>query len=95
MIVTLAIVKEEIGRTDDLHDEMIVRKINEATAIVLDYLKLDADEYEDATGANDVPVIVGAAIIKMARYLYDQPDADPLTEGIQNILHRLRDPAMA
>lgn len=95
MIITLDMVKDEVGRMDDMHDAMLQRKLSEGTAIVLDYLKVAADQYEDDNGDNDVPAIVGAAIISVTKMLYERPDDDPLTEGVKNILHRLRDPALA
>ena len=94
MIISLDIIKDEVGRLDDLHDEMIQRKLTEAEAIVIDYLKIAADFYGGA-GLNDFPALEAAAVISVARILYETPDEDPLSMGVKNILHRLRDPAMA
>ena len=93
MIISLDTIKQEVGRLDDHHDEMLSRKLTEAEAIVIDYLKVDADEYGGA-GANDFPTAIAAAVINVTRILYEHPDDDPLASPVRNILHRLRDPAM-
>lgn len=94
MIVTLEMVKQEVGRRDDFHDELLDRKLTEAEAIVIDYLKVAEDAYGGA-GSNDFPTVVAAAVINISRILYEHPDDDPLSEAVKNILHRLRDPALA
>lgn len=95
MIVTLEMIKQEIGRTDDFHDELIARKLTEAEAIILDYLKLDADAYDDVDGNIDAPIVVASGIILATKNLYDDPEADPLSPAVKNIVHRYRDPALA
>jgi hypothetical protein len=94
MIVTLDIIKQEVGRMDDYHDEMIQRKLDESESIVIDYLKVDSDAYDNGSGINDFPRLIAAAVIAVARILYERPDDDPLSPAVTNILHRLRDPAM-
>lgn len=95
MKVTLDMIKQEVGREDDYHDALLKRKIGEAEQIVIDYLKVDSDAYEDAEGINDFPVLIAAAVIAVTRIQYERPDDTPLSPAVMNILHRLRDPAMA
>ena len=94
MIVTLDTIKQEVGRMDDFHDEMLARKLVESEAIVIDYLKVASDAYEDIDGNNDFPQLIAAAVIAVTRIQYERPDDDPLSPAVTNILHRLRDPAM-
>ena len=95
MIVTLDVIKQEVGREDDYHDAMLKRKLNQAELIVIDYLKVASDAYADGEGLNDFPLVVAAAVINVTRILYENPDEAPLSKAVTNILHRLRDPAMA
>lgn len=95
MIVTLDIIKQEVGRLDDFHDDMLTRKVDEAEAIVIDYLKVAATTYQDTDGNNDFPPVIASSVIAVARTLYEKPEDDPLSDGVKNILHRLRDPALA
>lgn len=89
------------GDTDRLED--IEAKIDEATDIVLDYLKMDA-AYVEWT-ADTVPGRVGAAIIMVVDCLLDDtPEKQQMLAGLSGgdrnnpivaLLYRLRDPAMA
>ena len=94
MIVTLDTIKQEVGRIDNYHDEMLARKLAESEAIVIDYLKVVSTVYENGDGINDFPQLIAAAVIAVTRIQYERPDDDPLSPAVTNILHRLRDPAM-
>ncbi len=37
----------------------------------------------------------GAAVVLVAKTLYEYPDEEPLTKAVMNLLHRQRDPALA
>jgi hypothetical protein len=95
MIVTLEMMKLELGISVDAQDDMLMQHIDNAEAIVLDYIKVDSDTYTDGTGQNDFPVVIGAAVVMVARSLFEKPDADPITVAVQNVLHRQRTQAMA
>lgn len=72
-----------------------------ASAIVLDYLKRDAGEWQDsAQEPESVPSVVEAATLIVAGALYENRDgagnaAEPLSQTVKDLLHRYRDPAMA
>lgn len=95
MIVTLDIMQEEIGRLDDYHAALISRKITDAEAIVIDYIKAESDAYENDDEVNDFPQVIAAAVIQVCKNLYERPDEDPISEGVKNLLYRQRDPALA
>jgi hypothetical protein len=96
MLVDLEATKRHLRRDDDHDDDRIVSTIRQASAIVLDYLKV-APEYYSGTDGNleDVPLMVEAATLLVIESLYDHPDQDPLSDAVRSILHRLRDPALA
>lgn len=95
MILELEAIKQELKVDIDADDERIQSTMTQAALIVLDYLKVASDEYEDEEGVSDYPDIVYAAIIRVVMALYDTPEKDPLTEAVRSMLHRSRDPAIA
>lgn len=96
MIVNLQEAKQHLRVDIDDDDDNIVLKRDQAEAIVIDYLKLDAGTYDiDASPYTAPPKPVTAAILMVLTNLYDNPDQDPLSVAVRSILHRLRDPALA
>lgn len=95
MILDIEAVKQELRVDIDDDDERIMRTIDQSVAIVLDFLKVPSDEYENEDGDNDFPDIVYAAIVRVVLSMYDNPEKDPLTEAVRSMLHRSRDPALA
>jgi hypothetical protein len=93
VILDIEAVKQDLRVDIDDDDDRIVRLMDAAVAIVLDYLKVDSDEYENEDGDNDFPDIVYLSITRVIQALYDTPDKDPLTEAVKSMLHRMRDPA--
>lgn len=105
--ITLAVAKEHlrVDHTDD--DADITRKLDQANAIVWDYIKrVPDDASEDAW----VPTTLQSAILEAATLmvlskLYDDRSIGEedtanvatgyLTPQVTAILHRLRDPALA
>lgn len=95
MILDLDAVKAELRVDIDDDDERITTTIDQAIAIVLDFLKVPRDEYENVDEEDDLPDIVYAAVVRVIMSLYDNPQDDPLTPAVRSMLHRLRDPAIA
>ena len=96
MIVDLETAKQHLKVVDDADDDNIFRKLAEAEAIVLDYLKIPASSYDiDASPYVEPPKMVRAAILLVLENLYDRPEQDPLSNAVRSILHRSRDPALA
>ena len=96
MIVDLETAKQHLHVIDDADDDNIFRKLEEASAIVLDYLKLDDDAYAiDASPYVEPPKMVRVAVLLVLENLYDRPEEDPLSNAVRSILHRKRDPALA
>jgi len=95
---------EEEGEAGAFTDERvpgIQRLIEDATGIVLDYLKtdgaqwsLEAGEEEGEEAPGPVPATVTAAICLVVRNLYDEVD-EPLSPAVRALLERHRDPALA
>ena len=67
-------------------DETIAFKIDQASAIILDYLKID--ETPDPVKGN-----IEAATLLCVEALFD--GGDPLSDTIKALLHRSRDPELA
>ena len=95
MLTDLETVKGHLRLDDDASDEILFRKMQQASAIVVDYLKIEDDVYDiDDTSALPIPPEVEAAVLLVVEALYDGA-TDPLSETIKSLLHRHRDPALA
>lgn len=79
-------------RSDPEEDDYVFMLMEQASAIVLDYLKKYPAEW---AGPENVPVHVQAATSLVMISLREQPDADPITVGVVSLLRRSRDPAWA
>jgi hypothetical protein len=95
VIVDLEQAKAQCDLIGDDNDDRVLLALEQAIAIVLDFLKLDSDEYEDEYGDSDYPTLVAAAILLCTQSLFQSPEQDPLTVAVKSILHRFRDPALA
>lgn len=99
-LLTLDVAKQHlrVAHTDD--DADITRKIDQASAIVLDYIKQRDAPWTPA----DVPPAIAAAVGLMLEDLYDNRSAGEasnevamgyLPVKVTALLHRWRDPAIA
>lgn len=87
----------------DEHDPDVQMKLEQATAIVINYLKRPNHGWTAATDpAEDYEfAIVQAAILKVFSNLFgyrgdeEKPAGGPLTEDVMRMLSMLRDPALA
>ncbi len=105
MLITLEQAKAQIEMDHDLSDDMLAEKVLEASAIVLDFLKKDADLWQDSSGVpQDVPLVVQAATKMVFGALFENREGgnevnqdvpQPLSQAVKDLLHRYRDPAMA
>lgn len=104
-LITVAQAKRHIrldGNDDDID---VAEKVVEASAIVLNYLKVDDTMWQDSAGAPlDVPGTVQAAtkIVFANLYAYREGGSEtasrsiePLSDTVKNLLMRYRDPAIA
>lgn len=105
-LITLALAKQHlrIPVDDTAHDPDIQSKADQSSAIIVDYLKAQADPaWTDTT----VPLPVQAAMLIMLTHLYEHrgddmtptptgstPDED-VWNAIDRLLKRSRDPALA
>lgn len=107
-LATLRQLKDELRITHALEDDLITRKLAEAQAIVLDYLKTPGviDGSPAEWDEDSVPLGVRAAILKVGVKLYRRRGDDDddnrggeadgyLTPDVTRLLHRYRDPAIA
>jgi uncharacterized phage protein (predicted DNA packaging) len=80
-----------VESTDD--DDLLERIAEDATDVVVGYLKKPAHGWTDET----VPHRVRSAIMLVAGALYANREgaADVLTQPVRDLLHRDRDPAFA
>jgi hypothetical protein len=88
MLIDLDTAKRHLRFNDDevAPDEIIEEKIVQASAVILDYLKLSAEPYE-------VTEVMKAATCLAVEALFD--GGDPLSDVVIRLLHRRRDPALA
>jgi len=94
MLVTMAQAKIHLHvlEDDDDTDANVALKLEQAEAIVVDYLKTPDHGWTALT----VPEPVHAAILKVLEGLFDGPiEMDPISPAVVSLLMRYRDPAMA
>lgn len=100
-LITLDQAKLHLRIDVDEHDERIEEAIEDASGIILDYLKLESTAYQNTAGeVEDVPRPVIAAVKLGVSALFENPEQSEngplvLSQTVKNLLHRLRDPAIA
>lgn len=105
-LVTLAQVKHHVNQDTQLDDQLLEGIRMQASAIILDYLKMDTDDtgfdwldaFEEPTAR--VPRVVVAATLLVCGALYENRDGSadgptPLSPTVVSLLMRSRIPAMA
>ena len=86
--------------TDD-HDDLLEEIVSDVSGIILDYLKMDSTAYQTTDGEpDDVPAAVKAAVKLGVSAMFENPEQLPdgpqvLSQTVKDLLHRLRDPALA
>jgi hypothetical protein len=95
-LATLAEAKAHLQITDDARDAEVTQFLEEASALIYDYIGARADPAWDETTA---PMVVRAATLKALVHGWehrgDDSDDGPLWAALQNLLMRTRDPALA
>lgn len=99
-LVTLDVAKEHLRPPGDIDDTRIVRMIEEASTIVLEYIKMEPDAFQTTDGdpgEGMVPPTVRAAMLLVLGILYDNADGskDPLSPAVKSLLHSRRVPTLA
>ncbi len=100
-LITLDQAKLHLRLDNDDHDEQLEEIIEDASGIILDYLKAGAGTYQTTSGEpDDVPRAVVAAVKLGVSALFENPEQDEkgplvLSQTVKNLLMRLRDPAIA
>lgn len=92
----------QIADSDTVHDDDIAMKITQASAIVMDYLKLaaplDAWNNGDSPATYTIPDNIVSATLLVLSELFENRDAnssDPISKTVVSLLRRRRDPALA
>lgn len=99
-VITLAQAKARLRIDLDEGDEDYELMLEQASAIVVDYLKLPVGTYDlayqDESGWEDAPEPVKAAVCLVFGNLDKNRagEEDPLTPAVRSLLHRYRDPAI-
>ncbi len=97
-LITIDDARAELNN-DVLTDLEILELIDEASSIILDYLKYPAPaawaEIDPVRKLPAVPGVVRAATRKVLGALAEAggSDCNPISPGVENLLRRLRDPA--
>ena len=105
-LIPLATAKTHLRITDDLHDADVQLKLDQAEAVILDYLKLKqtGEPRPDWPWMpTTLPKPVEAAMLIMLTFLYeargDEPEAKAKSEDVwktvDDLVIRFRDPAIA
>ena len=101
-IVTLDAAKRHLKPPGSIDDTRIEEIIEQATAIVLEHIKLPTDAYQSSAGdpTSEVPKNVAAATLLVIGALYDNadgqdPDKNPLSPAVLALLHGKRKPTLA
>lgn len=96
-LVTTAEAQRHLRLTDtDMEDEAtaadVALKAEAASYIVIDYIKRPDHEWTDS----DAPFLIKAAILLVLGALFeDREGGNPISEAVQSVLWRYRDPALA
>lgn len=104
--VTIGQAKAHVLVDHDSDDAQLQSMIEQASAIILDYLKLASvpASWTDGTGSTGdspsgaVPPLIQAATLLIIGELYrtrEAADINVLSAGIKSLLHRYRDPSLA
>jgi hypothetical protein len=94
MLVDLETVKQHLRMDSDYADDLIVRKTEQAGAILANWLKTDISIWDiDSTESVPLPLEIEAAVLLAVEALFD--GSDPLSDTVRALLHRHRDPALA
>lgn len=95
-LVSIDAARRQLNLTeDDMADADIAAnvadKAEDATAIVIDYLK----QPDNGWTVETVPFVVRAAILLVLGALYEgREGGDPISDAVRSLLQRLRDPAL-
>ena len=103
-LVSLEVAKSHLRVDHDEEDTHIERIAEQASAIVVDYLKTE-NVWEDSSGnITDVPPLIEAAVLLVIGNLYRYREGGsensfrvlpPISDAVVSILARYRHPAMA
>lgn len=100
-LVTFEQMKSQLEMDHDDSDTLIEEIVERASFIVLDYLKMDLDAYQDSSGdPSAVPFPIEAAVLLAGAALFENRDGSvdgpqALSQAVKDLVHRYRDPAMA
>lgn len=90
-LVKIEVLRDRLRVDDDEPASVDLGRIgDEASAIVVDYLKKPDHRWTDET----VPLPVRTAILMVAQAM-DAGEPDPLSRGVKDLLRRFRHPAYA
>jgi hypothetical protein len=96
-LVTLEEARVHLRLTEDEFDDAdiaatVTFQAEAASDIVIDYIKRPDHGWTDA----DAPALVKSAILLVLGALFDNREGgDPISEAVQSLLWRYRDPALA
>lgn len=100
-LITFEEAKEHLNVDHNEDDNKIEILVYQASSIVLDYIGVDEDEWQDTAGMPaGVPKNVEAATFLVLGALYENRDGSdnapqPLSQAVKDLLHRKRIPPIA
>jgi len=98
-LVTLEAAKAHLRVDDDTQDDEVETKLNDASDIIVDYLKRPDHDWTDET----VPGQVRSSVLLVLGALWENREGvgqyaeelDPISPAVVSLLMRMRDPALA
>lgn len=101
-LVTLDVAKQHLRPPGTIDDQRIERLIEEASHIVLNYIKAPIDAYQSTAGdpLDSVPPTVRSACLLVLGALYDNADGqnadkEPISPAVKSLLTFYRVPTLA
>lgn len=98
ILITLDQAKEHL-RIDDLNDpameEDLFLKMEQASAIILDYIEVIDSGWDETTVPEHIRVTVLMVLGNLWDHRGDDKESEPITEAIKSVLRRTRTPVLA
>lgn len=101
-LITMTQAKTHLGEIPDDRDEDIREKLLEASAIIMDYLKLDdvPDEWIETVSPIEyrIPANIQAATKLVLGEIFENRESsnsDPISDAVVRLLYRWSDPSFA
>jgi hypothetical protein len=95
-IIDFDVAKQHLRIDHEYEDELIRMQIEQASAVVVDYLKMPEGSWDmDSSDAPAPWPVQAAALLVLTTLHEDREGGDPISKAVRDLLIRFRDPALA